>query len=175
LFAAAAINAEVIPESPKHKKERLEKDINEVFMRALKGGAFKLGQRVDLYPFAIIKKRDSSIGMFELDVKTYEIILSLNQMAINSRRYLTELAIADQILATTLVMYATVHPKGEEMRQGLTFEMEHIDGISLMRFIPLTDPGEGKDLVLHTELASTAGKPATVFTEMVRAVVSNKK
>jgi hypothetical protein len=37
-------------------------------MRALKGGAFKLGQRQDLYSFAIIKKHDVSVGMFELNV-----------------------------------------------------------------------------------------------------------
>jgi hypothetical protein len=175
LFATAIASADVIPESPMQKKERIETDVNDVFMRALKGAAHKLGQRQDVHPFAIIKKRNGTIGMFELNIKDKKMKLSVNQMAANIRRYLTELAIANEIVGSTLVMYATVQPKGEEMRQGLSFEMEHIDGVSLMRFIPLTDPGEGKDLILHTEAASTAGKPVTVFTEMVRAVVSNKK
>jgi hypothetical protein len=174
LFATAIASADVIPESPMQKEKRLEQDVNDVFMRALKGAAYKLGQGEDVHPFAIIKKRDGSIGMFELDVKKNEKKLTVNQMAINVRRYLTELAIADQIVGSTLVMYATIQPKGEEARQGLTFEIEHIDGVSLMRFIPITDPGEGKDLIVHTEAVSTAGKPATVFTDMVRAVVANK-
>lgn len=175
LLSTAISNADLIPESPKQKEVRIEADINGVFMRAFKGASYKLGQGEDLYPFAIIKKRDGTIGMFELNLKDNIKNLSVNQMAINIRRYLTELAIADQIVSTALVMYATVQPKGEEPRQGLTFEMEHIDGVSLMRFIPITDPGEGKDLIVHIESTSTAGKPATVFTEMVRAVVSNKQ
>ncbi len=170
--------AEKMPESPKHKETRIENDLNNLFKRGLDTAAVKLDRNEDIRPFAIIKKLDGKLGVFELDDTPKNASLSVNQMALSVRRYLTELAIASQIEASVLVMYAVIRPKGGKARQGLTFEMEHIEGVSIIRFLPITDHrndenSETNKLVLHTEDLTDNLKPASVFTEMVKALQAN--
>ncbi len=173
-FSAGSV-AEKMPESSKHKEVRIEKDLNDIFERGLRLAAYKLDNKEDIRPFAVIKKNDGKVGVFELDAKQVNEKMSINKMSFSVRRYLTELAIAKQIQASVLVMYATVKPKGEEARQGLNFEIEHLDGVSMMRFIPVSPAkSEGDKLIIHTELISSAIKPATVFTEMVKAIAATQ-
>jgi F420-0:gamma-glutamyl ligase len=172
--------AEKMPESDKFKEQRIENDLNDLFTRGMNAAALILGKKEDLHPFAIIKKYDGTLGMFELDNSEKTKGLSVNQKALSIRRYLTELAIAKQIEATVLVMYAVIQPKGKEPRQGITFEMEHIEGISFMRFLPTSNYVDEKDasnnkLVLNTEAISDVAKPVTVFTNMVKAIVKQKQ
>jgi len=66
------------------------------------------------------------------------------------------------------VMYATVRQKGKAPRQGLIFEIEHIDGVSLLRFLPISKikDEQGKEsgkLLFELEALSTTVKPKTVF------------
>jgi len=176
LSVSAQVVAEKMPESPKQKEIRIENDLNSLFDRATKAAAFKMDRKEDVRPFAIIKKKVGGLGVFELAKTDKNEKLTVNQMALSIRRHLTELAIAKEIDASVLVMYASVQPKGEEVRNGLSFEIEHIDGVSIMRFLPITEQtaenSEDNMLVLHIENMSTTGKPATVFTDMVRAVIS---
>jgi len=173
-------SAEKMPESSKHREVRIETDLNNLFTRGMNAAALKLGKKEDLHPFAIIKKYDGSLGTFELENSEKTKDFTVNQKALSIRRYLTELAIAKQIEAAVIVMYAVIRPKGEEPRQGITFEMEHIEGISFMRFLPTSNYVDEKDasnnkLVLHTEAISDVAKPVTVFTEMVKAIVKQKQ
>ena len=171
--------AEKMPESPKQKEVRLENDLNDIFKRGLDVAAYKLNEKQDIRPFAIIKKVDGRIGLFELDITPETEKMSVNQMTFSVRRYLTELAIAKQIKASALVMHATVQQKGKGSTQGLSFEIEHLEGVSLLRFLPITKhtdkdgPAKGKT-VLHTEAMTATIKPVTVFTEMVKAIAANK-
>jgi len=173
-FSAVSI-AEKMPESSKYKEARIEKDLNDIFERGLNVAAFKLDKKENVRPFAVIKKNDGSVGVFELDAYKIKKGMSVNQMSYSVRRYLTELAIAKQIQASVLVMYAVVRPKGEDARQGISFEIEHIDGVSMMRFLPVSqaEGGAGK-LIIHTESITSTIKPATVFTDMVRALAANQ-
>jgi len=172
---SAGSAAEKMPESPKHKEFRIEKDLNDIFERGINVAAFKLDKKEDIRPFAIIKKNDGTVGVFELDANKIKEGMSVNQMSYGVRRYLTELAIAKQIQASVLVMYAMVKPEGEEVRQGISFEIEHIDGVSMMRFMPVSKvEGEEGKLVVHTELITSTIKPATVFTEMVKAIAATQ-
>ncbi len=173
-FSVSTI-AEKMPESPKHKEFRIEKDLNDIFERGINVAAFKLDKKEDIRPFAIIKKNDGTVGVFELDGNKIKEGMSVNQMSYGVRRYLTELAIAKQIQASVLVMYAMVKPEGEEARQGISFEIEHIDGVSMMRFMPVSKvEGEEGKLVIHTESITSTIKPATVFTEMVKAIAATQ-
>lgn len=174
LGASQMTLAEEMPESPRQKEARIEKGVNVLFERAVKGAALKLNNKENIYPYAIILKKDGRLGFFELDLTTTKKQLSVTDMALSVRRYLSELAVADQIDASVLIMYATVQAKGEKPAQGLTFEIEHTDGVSLMRFLPVTEDKENEKLILHTESMTTSIKPVTVFTDMVKAIVKNK-
>ncbi len=174
----AVSTAEKMPESAKHKESRIEGDLNNLFKRGLDTAALKLDRNEDVQPFAIIKRFDGSLGVFELDKTPKNEKMSVNKKALSVRRYLTEMAIASQLQASILVMYAVIKPEGEKAQQGLTFEMEHIDGVSLLRFLPVSDHRGKNDendnkLVLHTESLSDTIKPVTVFTEMVKALQAN--
>jgi len=173
-FSGASV-AEEMPENPKYKEARIEKDLNDIFERGLRLAAYKLDNKEDIRPFAVIKKNNGKVGVFELDANQVSEKMSINKMSFSVRRYLTELAIAKQIQASVLVMYATVEPKGEKARQGLSFEIEHLDGVSMMRFVPISPAeDENSKLIIHTELISAAIKPATVFTEMVKAIAATQ-
>ena len=172
--------AEEMPISPKQKEIRIENDLNDIFKRGLDVAAFKMNNKDDVRPFAVIKKMDGSVGVFELDVSPETKDLSVNQMTFSVRRYLTELAVAKQIKASVLVMHAMVHQEGKGNTQGLSFEIEHIEGVSILRFLPITEYKHESDVaknktVLHTEAMTATVKPNTVFTDMVKALAANKK
>lgn len=180
LGASQMTLAEQMPESPKQKEIRIENDLNNLFKRGLDTAALQLNEKREVEPFAIIKRKDGKLGVFSLDKTEKNKSLSINQKAFSIRRYLSELAIAQEISASVLVMFATVKEPNKKARQGLSFEIEHIDGISMLRFLPVSDYIDEKDaannkLVLETESLSSTIKPAVVFTDMVKAIVANKK
>ena len=180
LGASQMTLAEQMPESPKQKEIRIENDLNNLFKRGLDTAALQLNEKREVEPFAIIKRKDGKLGVFSLDKTEKNNSLSINQKAFSIRRYLSELAIAQEISASVLVMFATVKEPNKKARQGLSFEIEHIDGVSMLRFLPVSDYIDEKDpannkLVLETESLSSTIKPAVVFTDMVKAIVANKK
>ncbi len=165
---SAASSAEVMPESPKHKEIRIENTLNELFTRAMNTAAVKLDQTKVIEPFAIIKRIDGSLGVFELDQSADKKQLTVNNQHLSIRRLLRELAFEKQITASIQVMYALVQEEGKEQRQGLTFELEHQSGVSLIRFLPVSEQIDKEDeannkWVFEIELLSTSIKPRTVF------------
>jgi len=168
LCFSAVVTAEKMPESPKQKELRIEKDVNELFQRGVRMAATELDVRKEVKPFAVIKKRDGKYGVFGLDNTVRNAKLTVDDQAASIRKYLIELVAADQIDASLQVMFATVRQEDKEPRQGLMFEIEHLEGLSLMRFLPISKlkDEQGKEngkLLFELEALSTTVKPKTVF------------
>jgi len=159
--------AETMPESAKAKEQRIEQDLNILFQRSMNTAALKLDKMKEVRPFAIIKKTDGTFGVFEPKVNEKTKDMTVNEQSMAVRNLLKKLAIADQIEAASAVMYAVVeNPNTKEKKQGLTFSMEHKEGISLMRFLPVSKSKneEGKEiLVFELENLETVNKPQVVF------------
>ena len=161
-------SAEKMPETPKQKELRIENDLNLLFNKSMKMAAGKLGTTMELRPFAVVKKTDGELAVFgATDTKANEK-KGINAQNANIRKYVMGLVAANQIQASVQVMFATIVPEGKKPQQGLTFEMEHIEGVSLLRFLPVskikTEGGEdsGK-LLFEIESLSTTVKPKVVF------------
>ncbi len=168
--AASAEKAlETMPESLKQKEERLESDLNALFEVAVKTAAYKLDETKQVPPFGVIKKMDKSIGVFEAKGGKFKTV---EEKSASIRRLLIELAASQQIEASVMVMYSVVKQKGKDTQQGLMFEVEHKEGISIMRFLPITkkeDPTDKTKTKLVFELQSlvTNVKPQTVFARSI--------
>ena len=168
LGASQMTLAEEMPESPKFKAAKIEQVVNDLFQRAMMAAAVDLNDDHKLRPFAVIKKKDGSIGVFSVDETEANNKLDINAQAAGIRKMLIELVVANQLDATAQVMYATVKDAKGNVRQGLNFEIEHIDGLSIVRFLPVVELKDdagvktGK-LLFETESISTAPKPKVIF------------
>ncbi len=158
--------AEKMVESPQHKEQRIEGDLTFLFKEALKASALEMDKDQEMAPFAMVKKSDGTLGFFAPTENNKG--KSVNQQIASIRKMLMDLASTRQIEASVQAMYATVSNGSGDSNQGLVFEIEHRDGVSIMRFIPvseiLDDKGEktGK-LLFEIEKLSTGSKPQTVF------------
>ncbi len=158
--------AEKMVESPKHKENRIENDLNFLFQEALKASALEMDKDHEMAPFSMVKKIDGTLGFFTPSEKNKS--KSIDRQIADIRKILIDLASTQQIEASVQAMYATVSDGTGASNQGLVFEIEHREGVSLMRFIPvskiLNDAGEktGK-LLFEMEKLSTGSKPQTVF------------
>ena len=163
-FSAGSV-AEKMPESPKQKESRIEGDLNKLFKEALKASALELDGDHEMSPFALVKKKDGSLGFFAPTDKNEN--LSTDAQIASIRRMLIDLASTRQINASVQVMYATVSD-GKKNNQGLVFEIEHRAGVSIMRFIPVSEiedehGNKTGDLMFEMEKLSTGNKAQTVF------------
>jgi hypothetical protein len=178
LFAAAVACADVIPdksrpldvmpESPRAKADRIENVMNDLFERGLKMSATELGQNNKVRPFAIIKRKDGKIGVFGADNTEKNAKQEVEVLAASIRRHLIELVLADQIEAAIQVMFATIRQENKEPRQGLVFELEHEEGVSLLRFLPVSkvkdkQGNNTEKLLFELETLSTTVKPSVIF------------
>ena len=165
-LTSLSLLAEEMPESPKAKADRIEREINELFQRGFRTAAVKLDKTSQVIPFAVIQKKDGKYGVFSAGSNEK---LSIDAQTASIRKHLIELVVAGQIDASMQVMYATVREEGKDSRQGLMFEIEHIEGISLLRFLPVSkikdsqDKGS-KELLFEMESLSTTAKPQVIFT-----------
>ena len=159
---------EKMPEAPKTKAAKIERDVNDIFQRAMMAAAVDLNDDHVLRPFAVIKKKDGKIGVFSTDDTEENKKLNVDEQVAGIRKMLIELVVANQLNATAQVMYSTVKNVNGNIRQGLTFEIEHISGVSLLRFLPVEelkdDAGKktGK-LLFELETMSTSPKPKVIF------------
>ncbi len=171
-FSAASI-AEKMPETPQQQEIRLESELNELFLTAMKTSAYRLDKTREVKPFAVIKKTDGTLGVFSAtDNKEAVAKMSVAEQSASIRRVLIEFAAKQQITSSVMVMYSVVRQKDKDTQQGLIFEIEHADGISLMRFLPLTEKEnpldkENKRMVLELKALTTTVKPATVFARSI--------
>jgi len=167
-YANAEKAFEKMPESPRVKASNLEREVNDIFQRAMMAAAVDLNDDHVVRPFAVIKRKDGKIGVFSADETEKNKNLSVNEQTAGIRRMLIELVVANQLDATAQVMFATVKDKNGNVRQGLSFEIEHIDGLSIVRFLPVVELKDeagvktGK-LLFETESMSTALKPKVIF------------
>ena len=171
LLTSGIVSAEVAQEqreSAAQKEQRIEKDLNELFLNGMNSAAVRLDKTQQVKPFAVMKRADGTIGTFEIKDTEKSKSMSVMDKALSVRKLLIELAAEKQIVASVLVMYATVGKKGEKPRQGLTFEVEHAEGVSMMRFLPVTQKPLENDqinptLVFEIESIVSTAKPKTVF------------
>ncbi len=170
-FPAVSIAEGVVEkmvESPKHKEQRIEGDLTFLFKEALKACALEMDKDQEMSPFAMIKKTDGTLGFFSPAENEKNKKMSVDSQIASVRKMLMDLASTQQIEASVQAMYVTVSNDTGASNQGLVFEIEHRDGVSIMRFIPvseiLDDAGKktGK-LLFEMEKLSTGSKPQTVF------------
>ncbi len=164
-FSASSV-AEKMPESPKQIKERIETNLTSLFTDAVKAAAVELDKDHEMAPFTILMKKDGTFGFLSLSDKNDG--MSVDQQVASIRALLIDMASTRQIDATVQVMYANVSNKSGDSSQGLVFEIEHREGVSMMRFIPVSEIKDesGKKtgrLVFEMEKLSTGSKPQTVF------------
>ncbi len=156
------------------KSTQIEKELNFLFTKALSTAATKLDAERQMTPFAMILKQNGGIGFFEIEgVKAKE--LSVNQQVFQIRRYLTELALNSEIKASVLGLYINMSD-GKNSKQGISFEVEHLEGVALLRVIPVTEKQNGDQpstIVIHTESITTSVKHAMVFTDMAKSISKN--
>ena len=154
----------------KVEKLKVEKELNIVFQEALKAAASELDADKTVSPFAVVLRKNGKVGYFTATEENKE--LSVNEQGNRIRRMLKDLAINQQIDASTFGMYATVS-QNDVSEKGLVFEVEHEAGISIMRFLPVSDgTGENKGkLVFETQRMQTTTKPRNIFVE---AIVKSK-
>jgi hypothetical protein len=150
----------------------LEADINYLFQTALKTAAFRLDKDGQVEPFAVIhRKSDNKIGVFGVDSEQKS--LSVNDQNATIRNMLTKLAVNNQIKGSISVMFGQVRDKeAGTVSQGLVFEIEHEEGISLIRFIPVYEKENPVDrnkprLVIELKAQTTNPKPAIVFAKSI--------
>ena len=169
LLFSSSVNtfAEEIPESPKQKEARIEQDVNALFKAVIVAAAKDLNDDQQMRPFALVKKLDGKTGLYQSDESDKNKHLTVVQQASAIRNMLTGLASTNQIIAYAQGMFANVKTKEGQSVQGLSVEIEHKDGVSLMRFIPIasiTVDGEQK-LDFQLQNVSTAVKPKVVFAQ----------
>ena len=150
----------------KVQKLKVEKELNVVFQEALKAAASELDADKTVSPFAVVLRENGKVGYFTATEENKG--LSVNEQGIRIRRMLKDLALKQQIEASAFGMYATVS-QNEVSQKGLVFEVEHEAGISIMRFLPVSDgTGENKGkLVFETQRMQTTTKPRNIFVESI--------
>ena len=171
-FSVASIAqqpSEKMPESPKHKGERIEKILNVMLVQALKAAALEMDKDHKVAPFAIVQKSAGGLGFFTSIADEAHKDETVDQKTASVRAILNDLARKHKINASVQVMYASIfNGETNKSSQGLVFEVEHRDGVSFMRFIPVVevkdDAGNktGK-LQFEMERLTTSSKPQTVF------------
>jgi len=165
-FSAGSV-AEEMPESPKQKEKRIETNLTALFKDAVTAAAAELDKDHEMAPFAIVMKKNGTFGFLTIDDKQKGT--SVNQQVASIRALLIDMASTQQIDATIQVLYADVSSKAsDDSSQGLVFEIEHRDGVSIMRFLPVSEMTDDKGVIngkLLFEMAklSTGSKPQTVF------------
>ncbi len=171
--SVSSFSKDVVTSEAALKSSIIEKELNLAFTKALSTAATKLDAEGEMTPFAIILRRDSTLGFFEVEKTPETKKLSVNDQVFGIRRYLTELALAGQIKATVLGMYVSISNGTEVSQQGISFEIEHLEGVAMLRFIPVSEKvntDKPNTIVIHTESISTTIKHAMVFTEMAKII-----
>lgn len=154
-----------MPESPAFKEARIEKDVNGLFKAVIVAAAKDLDDDQVMRPFALVKKNDGRTGLYQSDESEKNKDLSIVQQASALRNLLMDLANTNQITAYAQAMYATVSQENGNVTQGISVEIEHKDGVSLVRFLPVESILKNGETKLDFKLknVSTAIKPNVVF------------
>jgi hypothetical protein len=170
-FSVVSIAEDVLekmPENPKHIELTVENTVNALFKSAVLAAAKDLDVDKVMRPFALVKKVDGTMGFFQTDDTDKNENYSVMDQAASIRKLLIELAVNEQIVSSVQVMYTRALVKDKEPVQGLSFEVEHIRGLSLMRFMPVTKELDENGvwtnkLRFQIESTSTTKKPLVVF------------
>ncbi len=160
IFISSAVNAaDVITANV------AEKDVNNIFRRALMGAAAQLDKAAQVNPFAVVVKTDGNIGIFELpqDSKKNKD-LTVDERVAHIRSLLQGAAGTQSIRGYCQVMYIVVNQDGIDSH-GLSFEIEHEVGVSMQRFVPVEVNEDTGKIHLIIEKIITNNKPKVVFAE----------
>ena len=158
-----------LSETLEEKKVRVEFALNKLFKEATLTSAKKLDATKKIMPFALVLKQDGTTGVYQAGDTEKNAQLSVVQQVSAIRNALVDLGKTKQIQAYAQVMYAGLQ-QGEKRSQGLSIELEHIEGASLMRFVPVTQLKDESGVLtgkLQIELGeiSTTVKPKVVFAQ----------
>jgi len=162
----ASASTHVLAEALAEKEKRIETGVNVLFQEAIKAAAAELDADQTVSPFAVVLRSNGKVGYFSATDENKK--LSINEQAARIRRMLKDLAISQQIEASTFGMYATVSQE-KVSESGLIFEIEHKDGVSLMRFLPVSE-GKGQNdgkLVFELERIQTTTKSRDIFVDSI--------
>lgn len=161
------VSAEKMPESPKQKEARIETALNMMFQESIKAGMAELDKDQTVSPYAFVLRSDGKVGYFSAtdDSNTNMTVMEQSQRI---RRMLNDMAQTKQIDASVQTMFASVK-QGDIASQGLVFEIEHRDGVSMSRFLPMEkvkdkDGKETDKWLLNTSKLSSSIKEKAVFT-----------
>ena len=136
LVMSGGVLSEEMPVSPKVKAAKVEADLNFLLKESLKAAAVEMDKDFEMGPFAMIKKSDGTTGFFTPAPDTNK---SVDQQVATIRAMLEDLARTKQILAAVQVQYVKVSKNDKVLRQGITFEIEHVEGISMFKFLPVNE------------------------------------
>lgn len=171
IFTSSAVYSEVMPQSAKFKAATVNKDMNVLFQEAFKACALEMDNDFEMSPFAMIKKTDGTIGFFIPPAEQKDRVLTVDQQIASVRRLLIDLASTNQIVASVQAQYVSVAQGGKIERQGIVFELEHKQGLSLMRFLPVSEvkdeAGKVVGLNFETDKLSTGSKKQIVFSPSI--------
>jgi len=169
VFASGSeVFAEKMPEKAEFKAKRIEKELTLMFVEAAKAAVAELAEDYKINPYAFVLKADGSMGYFTSAEDKADV--GVLEQGEQIRRMLKDLARTNQINASIQAMYATI-ANGENSVQGIVFEIEHREGVSIKRFLPLEkeldDAGqENGKYLLNTSKMKTSKKPIAVFAEL---------
>ncbi len=164
--------AEKMPETPQQKEERIEANLTFLFKEAINASALELEKDHEMAPFTVLMKKDGTMGYFNTGGKNKG--MSIEQQSASIRALLIDMARTKQIDASVQAMYATITDKKGKNAQGLMFEIEHREGIAMMRFLPVSEVEDenGKKtgkLWFDLKRMSTSAKPRVIFPESIVA------
>lgn len=166
LFAANLSLSEEMPESPRQKEVRIENALNMMFMEAIKAAMVELDNDQKVAPYAfVIRSNNGRMGFFTSTDKNSD--MSVVEQSQRIRRMLKDMADTGQIDASVQAMYAVI-TQDEVKSKGIIFEIEHREGVSITRFLPMEEVKDengkatGKWL-LNTDKLKTSVKPKAVF------------
>jgi len=125
------------------------------------GGGYaylQLSRKTGISPFAVAIQADKSVIMME--VPKSEKDATIADKVLKLREMLRVGADNEKFVAAALFVQAKVPHLGEEV-DGLAIEMEHKEGLSILRFSPYEVNKEKKDINFQKPIDKV--KPATFF------------
>ena len=168
ILASQTSLSEEMPVNPKIKAQQVEADLNYLLKESLKAAALEMDKDFEMGPFAFVKKADGTTGFFTPLPDTKQTV---DEQISSIRAMLIDLARTKQILASVQSQYVRIIKDKKVAQQGITFEIEHVDGVSIMKFLPVSEVKDKNNKItslnFQTDKLSTGNKLPVVFTRSI--------
>ncbi len=151
----------------RNKAKFVEVHVNELFQGALRVAAKKLADTGEVMPFAYILKEDGHYGVMGLTKKEILEEPNINRQTNKLRSIMTELANNKAIMGFAVGLFTQVKQKDGSSKPNLLFELEHMEGISMLKLVPLVENkikgSKEKEWAIIPAKIVTEQKPMAVF------------